>query len=509
MKAITMALALALTLGCAAAGADETPAGYDRERVEALHNSLLEALKLIDAEPQDNAAIAAALKPILADPSFPYLAEDERHAAYRAEGSALVIVKDFAGGLPWLQKASQMPEADEDDWDFRLQAALALDDWNDAAQSATVLAQRWPDKLGEYNDSAFWRLARGLDSKPELEGVETELLKALHAIKWKPQDEFSTADSLWFSLVRLHLQHDEVPGALVVAGDISEPNYFLDMQSDRRFDAVIESDPGHFDVMAAYEARLARERAQSAAEPDKLEGINAVAETLMTLGRDSEAMALIESALARNKADPKAFSDAADYLKWSLDIHSRLLFAAGRSDEAFQALADGAKQDEVGRANVSQRINLADEYVTFDRPRGALGAVENVEDAKPSAYGLMALADARARAYFELGDTTNLEKTLAWMKAHAQDGTHPYLVALLFAGRLDEAAAEVIAELRDPAARTGALRRVQTYLPDGHMPPRAEALHANWIAVRDRADVQAEIAKVGHVHSYALYGAAF
>ncbi|HEY8696355.1 MAG TPA: hypothetical protein VIM02_01965 [Rhizomicrobium sp.] len=508
MRTIVLVLGFALALGCAAS-AEDPPASYDRGRVEALHNSLMAALKLIDAEPQDNAAIAAALKPILADPSFPYLAEDERHAAYRAEGSALVIVEDFAGGLPWLQKASQMPEADEDDWDFRLQAALALGDWDDAAGAATVLAQRWPDKLSEYNDSAIWRLARGLDTRPELEGVETELLKALHAIQWKPKDAFSTADSLWFSLVRLHLQRDELPGAIVVAGDISEPDYFLDMQSDKRFDAVIESDPGHFDVMAAYEARLAHERADAAAAPDKLEGINTVAGTLTTLGRDSEAMALIETALARNEADPKAFSDASDYLKWTLDIHSRLLFAAGRSEEAFQALADGAKQDEVGRANVSQKINLADEYVTFDRPKEALSAVENVEDAKPSAYGLMALADARARAYFELGDTANLEKTFAYMRANAHDGKHPYLTILLLTGRLDDAAAEIIAELQDPASRTDALRRVQDYLPDEHLTPREQALHAAWLAVRNRADVQAEIAKFGHVHSYALHGSPY
>lgn len=81
----------------------------------------------------------------------------------------------------------------------------------------------------------------------------------------------------------------------------------------------------------------------------------------------------------------------------------------------------------------------------------------------------------------------------------------PFLSTMLFIGNLDEAAAEVIAELRDPAERAEMLGYLQDYAPDPHPTKRSAAIHAAWIAVRNRPDVAAEIVKAGYVNTYPLH----
>jgi hypothetical protein len=205
------------------------------------------------------------------------------------------------------------------------------------------------------------------------------------------------------------------------------------------------------------------------------------------------------------KKNAKAFSDAGDKRNWTEDIRSRALFNLGRSDEAFAALKAGAAQLEDGQINVSQAINLADNYNIFDRPQDALNAVSKIDFPNASDYGRMALQDARICAYFALGDTANTKKAFDYMQEHKRDGAQPYLNAMLFIGHTDEAAAEVIAELRDPERRGDVLSFLQDYAPDPHPTKRSAAIHAAWIAVRNRPDVAAEIKKVGHINKYALH----
>jgi len=341
---------------------------------------------------------------------------------------------------------------------------------------------------------------------PGISDPETadELLSALFDAKWKPESPFVVADGLWFGLARLRLARGDAAGATEAAAAIGDPEVLTWMRSDKRFDALVKADPAHYDVMKAYDALLAVERAASALAPDKLEGVNRVADTLYRLNRLQESLDVLDAALARAQAQKDAFSDTADQLNWSLDQRSRALFKLGRSDEAFQALKRGAAEKENGAVNVSQAINLADQYDLFDRPKDALRAVATLQDTDMSPYGRVALDDARACAYFELGDKESLAKTLDEMKAHADDSTQSYLNTMLLVGDLDAAAAHVIAHIEDASTRTDMLYYLQDYLPAPHATAREAAIHANWIALRARPDVSAEIAKAGRVESYAL-----
>lgn len=501
LAGVVAALMICWTQSALAIPAEESPIPADaiaRERA-ALQSAFAESQK----EKPDSAALSAALKKILADSAFIALSEEERHAAYLVYGAVLYDTRQWADAKAPLTIASEMAEGGVFDWDLRLSNDFALHDYADAILAATRIARKWPEKLADYNDRAIFLLVHESGNLPS--ATESDFLEALHDVHWKPKSAFSSADGAWLSLVRLRLERGDSKGARMIAAELTDPGSIVALQIDKRFDEIVRDQPARFDVMKAYEASLADMKSKSAAAPDKLEGINSVAEMLLVMTRPDESLTLVSTALDKLKSDPKAYADAEDKRNWTEDIRSRALFDLGRSDEGFAALKAGADQKEDGQINVSQAINLADEYNTFDRPKDALNAVSAIDLPNASDYGRMALQDARACAYFGLGDTANLAKALDYLKAHRKDGMQPYLNVMLFTGNLDDAAAEVIAALQDPARRTGILGYLQDYAPDPHPTKRSAAMHEAWIAIRNRPDVAAEIAKVGHINRYALH----
>ncbi|HUJ46768.1 MAG TPA: hypothetical protein VLV55_06520 [Rhizomicrobium sp.] len=469
---------------------------------------LRNALKFVSDEAQkdhaDKTKLSEIVGTVIADPVFPMLPEDERHFAYIMAGALFYDTGKFELGRSALTEAVKMPEATDLDWDLAFKTDFRLHDYVPAAQDLTVLARKWPSTLSDYNDRAIARVIDQSDEDDPTGAVPNGLLSTLEDIKWKPQDPFLISDDLWLILVRLRLEQNDLAGAKRAAVSISDPQTLIEMRADKRFDAITQADPGRFDVMKAYQSYVSDLRSQSAASPDKLEGINRLVEALLGIGRVDEALTITTEAIAKAKAKPDAFSDKDDFLNWIMDSRARALFALRRSDEGFAQLEEAAALKEHGARNVSQAINLADRYVAYDRPADAIKALEGFDTGLASEYGRMALDDARANAYFEQGDSARLADVLQDMRAHAKDGSQPFLDAMLTVGDLDAAAAEVISELRDPHKRLAMLRYLQNYVENNHRSEREEATHKAWTAVKARADVLGEVAKVGRIETYDL-----
>lgn len=503
MKTLVLAALSAALLICLtqmAPAVDETTHASDaltRERT-ALRAAILEWR----SGNGDRTDLSTSLKAVVSDPAFVALSDDERYAAYLAYGAVLYTAHDWANAQAPIRIATGMPESNALDWGLRLGDDFRLHDYVDAVPTATKLANRWPDNLAKHADQVIFELVREAEKLSPV--VESDFLEALHDMRWKPKSDFKNADIAWLPLVRTRLAHGDTAGAAAVAVELHDPVSILSLQSDNRFEGIVHANPERFDVMKAYELSLADLKSKSAGAPDKLEGINSIAELLIVLMRPDEAFTLISGALDRLSVDPNAYSDSADQRNWTEDIRARALRDLGRNDEAFIAMRAGAAQKEQGGINVSQAINLADEYNYFDRPKDALEAISSIALPDASDYGRMALQDARACAYFGLRDDANFDAALDYLRAHKQDGTQPYLGTMLFTGNTDDAAAEVIAELQDPAQRTAILVRLQDYAPDPYPTKRTAAMHDAWIAIRNRPDVAAEIAKVGHINKYAL-----
>lgn len=506
MTRTVAALACVLLLGFAtnSFGTSATEPPPSKERIALLRETLRAVIAEGRKENPDQKASVEALKAIIADPVFFVLSDEERHVAYLMYAAILFDQGNYdAAQLP-ITEATKLAQAGELDWGLRFQDAFRREDLADAAIALTVLAQHWPKKLVEYNDAAIARVARKVCETPASEEIAVAMLNAFFSIKWQPTNPYSNADGLWVPLIRIRLEHGDVAGAKAAATLLVDPSSMIQLRADKRFDPITQANPEQFDVMKTYRVVLADFQAKSSASPEVLEGLNAIAEIQLKLDQTDAAIAITSDALARIKEKPTTFTDLNDQINWTLDVRSRALFAEGRSDEGFAAMVEGASQKENSDVNISQAINLAGQLDVYDRPKDALKAVEMVDRGMPSDYGRMALADARACAYFELADNANLNETLEYMRKHAKDGLQPYLNTMLFVGNLDDAAEDVIDNLKDPARRTGMLVFLQDYLPRNHATKREEALRNAWIAVRDRADVAAEIAKVGRIETYPL-----
>ncbi|MBV8977799.1 MAG: hypothetical protein JO261_12565 [Alphaproteobacteria bacterium] len=501
--AIAALSALAAARGAPVDDAGPNPA-LEQERA-----ALVSALKTARGGNADIAALTATMHDIIADPNFFRLSDAERHRAFLLYGACLFDSKKHEEASNPLKIASEMAAAGAADWDLRLENDFAQGDNVDAARAMTRLARSWPEKIADYEDRAVFQVAYAVQNAGADPKIGEDLLTALFDMHWKPKKSFNLPDGLWSKLMQIRLDRGDSAGAAKIAAEIRDPDVMIQMRADRRFDAIVQAAPAQFDVMHAYAEELARLKAASAAAPDKLEGVIAVASILHRLKRPREGLALLDEALDKLQAKKDAFSDADEKRNWLFDERSRLLFQLGRDDEAVAVLAKGAALPENGTINVSQAINLAEAYNTVGQAKEALAAVAGIDAPMVSPYGRVAALNARACAYYTLGEQDQLAKVLDELKLHKDDGPGPYLSAMLCTGNEQAAAAQVIAQLNDPETRLGMLFLVQTYDPDPHPTKRARQTHALWLSLLERSDVAAAIAAVGRIESYAIFSPSY
>jgi hypothetical protein len=173
-----------------------------------------------------------------------------------------------------------------------------------------------------------------------------------------------------------------------------------------------------------------------------------------------------------------------------------------RWDEGVDQLAAASwVLDKDGR-NVSQVINLGELYCDLGKPQDALGALIRLGTAM-SPYGRMQEANVRLDAAVQLGDTEQTEKWLAFIREHRVDAPRTYEDALLLMNDAETAAKWLIQRLEDRDLRSATLLSIQEYAVPRETPRQAE-LRKRRRDLMVRADVQAEIQKVGRIESYKI-----
>lgn len=90
-----------------------------------------------------------------------------------------------------------------------------------------------------------------------------------------------------------------------------------------------------------------------------------------------------------------------------------------------------------------------------------------------------------------------------YLRTHRDDAIATWEDALLLRGNLDEAAQFLIQRLQKPEWRNATLVDMQQYA-SGDDAPLGKAIHKNWNTVIARADVQAELHKVGRVERFQI-----
>ncbi len=224
-----------------------------------------------------------------------------------------------------------------------------------------------------------------------------------------------------------------------------------------------------------------------------------MADELIQAGRDSEALKVLDDALAQALGPKPAFSDVEDRIMWVQNARSNALSHLGRFDDAVAAMRAGMEHQEGGEANISQAVNLAELLNRLGRPKEALEVIARAGPGSP--IGQLEVAEAKVSAYAQLGQRDKVVQLLADARTHVTDDPSAVEEMLFDVGDLDGAAALYVQRLNDPAMRDRVLMDLQIWLRDGATTPEDVEREHRFEAVRARPDVQAAVKAVGRIET--------
>jgi hypothetical protein len=185
----------------------------------------------------------------------------------------------------------------------------------------------------------------------------------------------------------------------------------------------------------------------------------------------------------------------------------------GRDDQALKAEQTAAATPENGQTqNVSQTIDLAGQFLLAGRAQDALTTLTPFNSSTAaSPYGLAWVHELRACADAKLGRQDDASGELLFLSTHETDNSSAWMQALLCAGTPDEVSAYLVARLQNPDLNEGLLIDLSHFDQPPHATNTSFEIDqsAIWKQVRDRPEVQAAIAKAGHVERVPLCGCEF
>lgn len=502
---LTASLVVALAMfgmgAPAAQAASQQPQLANRLRgVTPMDGYIARADRALAAANEETEGAADDLKAVIDDPLFEVL-----------ETSSQRLLLSTAALLAWRQeqpvtardlylRATRVDGNDPDDW-YRL-AALEqqLGDHMRAAQYMTAFLKRWPELANNINR---YFISESVYQDTSDSDARLALLQALFAADWT--DRQRGGDDVWRELVLALTRRNALAEAATVAARISEPLVIVKLRSDKRFDAIAESVARLPPVEVAAAQRVDALRRLASENPLRIDLATDLGSALLIAGRDEEALAQSDAVLAAIQAgrDTETFESLEDEV-WVMNNRAIALRRLDRLDEAAAELerASRLKEGEGAGANVSQVLNLGAFYCALGRPADALRTIESTGEMSP--YGRMVRGSVLHCAALQSGDRARAATALDYLTDHREDGEGTVLEALLRADRLDDAARELMLQLESEASREEALGFVQEFRAPATL-PGDRVFKRNWIALRERPDVKAAVARHGRMGKYDIH----
>ena len=491
-----LAIALLLLVALPAArAADPAPAQVPQERLEPLCRALLAS----DAPATEATALLGDGLP----EGWRYVQQPPsgQHDILAALGRTLTRRRQHECARAMFVEAGRVePGHIEDEIGIAYLDAGWLDRAGDAADRVAELARTRIAELAPHEDF-IGGLVREL---PAGSPPRRKLLQALYDANWQPGPP--GASGHWLELAQLHLADGDSAAARAAVERITVPTLVVQVRADRRFDAIVDRDSPRLDPVLAAQAQLVELRRLVEASPRKLKPRMELNNALLELGRDAEVIALVDAVEARVDAagDVAGLFDDRHWYAW---LFVNRAFARLRQGDVDAALADFdlATRDRHGRSDPDVWFNLAALHLRLERgadARAALARAGGVDDLNPG--GRLARAYLEYRAARQLDDRGAEAAALVYVLGHADDRPLFALTTLLEAGRPDDAAARLIADLASPVKRGELLEQVQYY--EGSPPlPGDVARIARWDALLAREDVRVAIEQAGRRERYALH----
>lgn len=400
-----------------------------------------------------------------------------------------------------LRKAIEAEDNDPDLW--YLLSIVEYDDrrYDASVDAFTELAERWPDVLPHIDSSFVYDLLRKLEPGSQR---RLDYLQTLFDAKWDHPD--GDASDLWHLLARMRLDRGDTAGARAVVRRVVHPMSIVRMRADKRFDALVDRDAWAFNVAYSAERAVDVQRAKVDAHPRKLAPGVELTYTLLQAGRHEEVLAFVDRIDAAIKASPEGeppFEDM-DEVRWLVNYRAIALYRLGRREEALEDLRRASRMSEEGGDNVNQTLNLADFLCALGRADDAVRTVSSVKASALSGYGRAFQASVQLCAAAQLQDARAMRRAYDLLRKLQDEGRSLQVKGALLAGRLDDAAREVIARLDSPEDRDRQLYELQSFRQVAST-SAVISLRQRYAELVARPDVQAAIARVGRIERHDLF----
>lgn len=440
-------------------------------------------------------AALISMERLMEDPLLDDFDAERQGRAAQAAGWTAMMQKKPALARRYLQRAQQtLPN------DARIlltRVWLELSD-NQPAPATTYLLQALKHAQAPLpiEQQSVLYLQYRLRDQPQR---RMELLQALFDNGWK--GDGLQPSGLWLALAALQAEHgrgDDIPATLA---RIKGPAEIIRLRSDKRFDPYVDHDDPRFDPRQAAQTHLDDLRVSGLLDRALDARMADFASTLLMLDRSEEVLALTDGMARAAAAGQSPSAAEAQWVAWLLNSRSAALRRLGRIDDAL-ATARWAARIGAPRANgIEHQLNVGFFLISLGRAQEGAAAVNDI--AGLTGYGRAAQALVQFAAARERGDAPATQAARAVILAQGEDARLFQREMLLEEGDLDAAAALLIEQLRSPVERGQTLATLQDMRTYPSLPGDMK-IDAAWRALKQRTDVQAEIARIGRVERYDL-----
>jgi hypothetical protein len=447
----------------------------------------------------DNATALIALEPAMQDAVLAQLSPAKKHDVLQLYAFAAEQTAQWEKAHAALVRLTADPSVDDNDWGERWHAAMQLGDAADALECFHHLAGRHAFVLTLMGWHGIMELQELENQAPDPIGAHLEIGRQLEREDWRPEAGHDDLGFIWLPYVQALVERGDETKAAAIAQRITNPASLIAMQSDRRFDKLVASDPARYDPEASAQRLLQRARSLADSHPQYMAPKIAVMNALGYLDHPADSLAISDDVLRTVGRDRGAYVDA-DLIPQIIGEHDDALMRVGREQEAIDAaLAD------------AQAVNTPFEYQSLGRTLVRVGrgadALYWLRRGHCDCLGVHLRVEsmrATACADVQVGNQEDLAKQLEWLRTHEAWNPPGAVDGLICADRMDEAAEAYKRLLADPRTRLEMLVELQTYAAAPSTPKFNVLFYQRMAQLAARPDIREAVAKVGRIKSYAL-----
>lgn len=452
---------------------------------------------LQQADRGDSLGASIVIDRLLADPRLADIDVENRSHVW---ASAAMVAGAQKQGAVALQRLQQALAVNPRNAYARLRLAWfqMVEQQPEAAADSVVRAIADSDGAPDMSPQMVWQLDTQLKHQP---AKRLAVLQGLFDSEWKI--EGIEPAELWVVLATLQAEAGQGDKVAATLERIDAPIPLVRLRADKRFDPYLRRDDPRHDPVAAARRHIDQLRVDTMLAPGLNETAVELSSALMVAGELQDVVGMTEALAVAATEATVAPPGKARYVAWMLDIRSRALRRLGKPDDALAAQLLALRMTDPQGDTVSQNLNLANLYVALDRPLKAREVMQGVGD-NMSAYGASTQALIELRAALQLKDAAAAQRARERLLANRALTPDHYREGLLVDHRMDEAAASLLEQLADPMERGTALFDLQDVRRAPVLPADAE-LHASWEELKQRADVQAAVNRVGRIDTYPLF----